>query len=234
MLNRDGLVAELFVSLDEDADGRLSMNEFRMFADLTGFKGGDHTWAEAFLVLCAERNVDPAVGFGVDDWTKLICDEDEENACFCSNSEIVRITLLKKCEDMVKGDEAKQDPLQYCSKGHGLHVRTLGVLEGRVNPSKCSVCCEVILRKEPRYSCKTCRYNVCRSCRDDPCSSDVSSTDVPSSSDGELSATPEDSTSLRLLGGKVAAGSGAAAARHIASKEQWSSSLRNLQNIQAL
>lgn len=216
MLNRDGLIAQLFASCDADGDGRLSMDELRTFAELTGFKSGEQSWSEAFTLLCAERNVDPATGFDIDEWSALISDEDECNACLCSNSDIVRIMLMIKCEQMVKdeeivqGEEFEQDRRMRCNKGHRLEIRSLGVLEGRVNPSKCSVCHEVIFRKEARYSCKTCRYNVCSSCYGDQHetpSSDASSTDVPSCSDGELSTTPD-------------------------FQEQWSYSLRNLQSIQ--
>jgi hypothetical protein len=190
MMKRADLIDELFRSCDVDGDGILSVEEARLFADFTGFKAGNPEWLEAFNILCSDRNIDPAIGLDKETFTSMINDDDEENACYCANADIVRILLILRCIAKDKASPSKT----HCNAGHRLRNRHLGIFEGHVNCSQCRICWQFIPRKEARLSCKDCHYSVCLGCHSgaklgETCSSvgsnkdahsDVDSTDVPS------------------------------------------------------
>mmetsp|Transcript_34241 Transcript_34241/g.54585 ORF Transcript_34241/g.54585 Transcript_34241/m.54585 type:complete len:179 (+) Transcript_34241:57-593(+) len=164
---RLGLIAELFAACDTDGDGRITSGEMRLYAEQTGFDGSDIEWSEAFSVLCDERNVHPERGFDRNAWEVLLTDSDEGNACFCSDSDLPRILAVLKGEANVKTTsplKVVSRHLTHCSCDHILKFRVLHGLEGRVNASRCQACRKEIPRKESRYSCKACHYNICRDC----------------------------------------------------------------------
>lgn len=93
-----GLIRQLFEVCDVDGDGRLRSRDLRRFAELTGFEGGDAEWPEAFKALCASRSINPALGLSIGDWAALVDDDDEENACFCSDGDLRRILKVLSAE----------------------------------------------------------------------------------------------------------------------------------------
>jgi len=74
-MERAGLVKELFQLCDLDGDGKLTDQELRPFAELTGYEGGDEEWPEAFAELCSMRKVSVDLGLSLKEWTALINDD---------------------------------------------------------------------------------------------------------------------------------------------------------------
>jgi len=101
------------------------------------------------------------------------------NACFCGDENIARFLSELRAFNIDRrlsnseGLSTVGSVLDYrddmqrrtqCRKGHDVQLRSLGRLEGRVKLSECQVCLSKIPRKEARYSCQACHYNVCRAC----------------------------------------------------------------------
>lgn len=86
-LLRQNLISALFGVCDVDGDCFLSMDEMRMFANLTGFDGSDQEWRNEFTSLCSEHSANGCLGIDVALFEKLVNDE-SECGCYCTDDEL--------------------------------------------------------------------------------------------------------------------------------------------------
>ncbi|CAK9003155.1 unnamed protein product [Durusdinium trenchii] len=72
---RDDLVNEAFASLDVRRQDLLGSREFRRYAELTGYDGGDEFWDEQYEELCRDYNWDPDAGVTKEEFIAFLGDE---------------------------------------------------------------------------------------------------------------------------------------------------------------
>lgn len=84
---RESSIRDLFQMCDVSADGRLSVEEMRTFAELTGFEGSAEEWAEEFAMLCSENGVDLSKGIHIELFVQFVNDESDSGQ-YCTDDEI--------------------------------------------------------------------------------------------------------------------------------------------------
>lgn len=72
---RDELINEAFTSLDVLRKNLLGSREFRRYAELTGYDGGDEFWDEQYQELCEDYGWTPDVGVNKEQFIDFIGDE---------------------------------------------------------------------------------------------------------------------------------------------------------------
>eukprot|EP00971_Amphidinium_carterae_P031982 630102-Amphidinium_carterae.1 len=80
--HRNTLIAGLFVALDVNGDKCLDKVELRVFAQETGFDGGDKEWEVEFRALCPV-----GAGLNLAEFAKLVNDNSDDG-CYCSDEEL--------------------------------------------------------------------------------------------------------------------------------------------------
>jgi len=84
---RPELVRAVFRACDADGDGRLSSEEMRSFAVLTGFQGSDAQWEREFAELCADGGRRIAAGVSAPLFAQLV-DDPSDGGLFCADDEL--------------------------------------------------------------------------------------------------------------------------------------------------
>merc|ERR1712232_1165188 len=91
------LVSSLFRILDRDGDGRLTPEEFLLFAFHANFKGDDLEWIHDFGRLCKHYGDDPGVGVHKDTFARIVTDAFDRGCRrrnwgrhYCSSDELRR------------------------------------------------------------------------------------------------------------------------------------------------
>jgi len=111
-VSRANLVRTVFCACDVDKDGCLNNREMRVFAEQSGFKGGDADWAEAYSTLCAENGVVESVGISLEVLARLVDDPAEETGCYCTDEDLrLMITSLFPCGTLAVAGAPATDPV---------------------------------------------------------------------------------------------------------------------------
>jgi len=80
--SRDDLLNAVFRALDEDEDGRLNMQEMRVFAGRIGFDGSDGEWSDEFGAICPDdKGISPEL-------FKQLANDTSDEGCYCTTDEL--------------------------------------------------------------------------------------------------------------------------------------------------
>eukprot|EP00439_Symbiodinium_sp_Y106_P065657 s162_g10.t1 len=74
-MTREELVKEAFASLDVRRNAVLGSREFRRYAEMTGYDGGEESWPELYRELCDDYGWQPGAGVTLEQFTVFIGDE---------------------------------------------------------------------------------------------------------------------------------------------------------------
>ncbi|CAE7025239.1 unnamed protein product [Symbiodinium sp. KB8] len=84
-MTRAELVKEAFASLDVRRNAVLGSREFRRYAEMTGYDGGEESWPELYKELCDDYGWQPGAGVTLEQftvsWLRYACKEQAERPC---------------------------------------------------------------------------------------------------------------------------------------------------------